>query len=400
MQRGSFQWMKSLNKSIILNKIRTAGSISRAQIAKETKLTPPTVGTIVKELLEQELIKESVLGASQGGRKPKMLELNTTGFYIIGIDVGPSNIQFILSDLSGNVVDNWHKAVHEGIDERAFLSTLEQGVAQLIDQNKSLRLIGIGVAMHGVVDAALGISVFAPNLNLRNISIKEHLETTFDMDVRVENDAKALALGEAWFHDQVPQTSMIAVNVGRGIGAGLVINGKLFNGEHGIAGEIGHMTIDINGKLCSCGNVGCLQTVASGPAIAERAHELVLHGEKTVLTEWVTHEPKPITAELVHRAAETGDTLSQEILFNAGIYIGVALTNLIHVCNPCQIIVGGGVSKAGDFIISPIRQTIRERVISERAQETPVVVSKLGDYGSALGAVALILSELFEPEVK
>ncbi len=161
MQRGSFQWMKSLNKAIILNKIRTSGSISRAQIAKETELTPPTVGTIVKELLDQELIKESELGESQGGRKPTMLVLNTTGFHIIGIDAGPSNILFILSDLSGNVVDKIDRKIGNPINETKFLELLTHGVQQLIEQNSQLKFIGIGVAMHGVVDSEVGLAIFA-----------------------------------------------------------------------------------------------------------------------------------------------------------------------------------------------------------------------------------------------
>ncbi|QGH36499.1 ROK family protein [Gracilibacillus salitolerans] len=396
MQRGSFQWMKSINKSIILNKIRTARSISRAQIAKETQLTPPTVGSIVKELLEQGLIKESQLGVSQGGRKPTMLVLNTKGFHIIGIDVGPSDIRFIISDLSGEIVDEMDQGIAQELHKDSFLNMLTTGVEQLKTKHSSLQFIGIGVAMHGVVDSKQGISIFAPNLNLRNIPIKEHLEATFDMDVKVENDAKSLALGEAWFENQMSNKSMIAVNVGRGIGAGLVIDGKLYSGEHGIAGEIGHMTVDLYGKKCTCGNEGCLQTVASGPAIAERAQELLEQGNASSLS--AHHET--ITAEVVHQVAMEGDSLAQDVLKEAGTYLGIALTNLIHVCNPSIIIIGGGVSKADAFILDPIIDTIRTRTISERAQETPVYLSKLGEYGSSLGAVALILSELFEPVIK
>ncbi|SFM19622.1 ROK family protein (putative glucokinase) [Gracilibacillus orientalis] len=388
--------MKSINKSIILNKIRTEGSISRAQIAKETQLTPPTVGTIVKELLEQGLVKESQLGVSHGGRKPTMLVLNKKGFHIIGIDVGPSDIRFIISDLSGEIVDEMEQEIIQELHKDNFLNMLTTGVEQLITDNSTLQFIGIGVAMHGVVDSEQGISIFAPNLNLRDIPIKNHLEATFDMDVKVENDAKALALGEAWFNNQMSNKSMIAVNVGRGIGAGLVIDGKLYSGEHGIAGEIGHMTLDLHGKPCTCGNNGCLQTVASGPAIGEKALELLEQGRNTSLSGY----NETITAEVVHRAAIKGDPLAQNVLKEAGNYLGIALTNLIHVCNPSTIIIGGGVSKANAFILDPIIETIKTRTISERAQATPVYLSKLGEYGSSLGAVALILSELFVPIVE
>src|SRR5690625_1018607 len=175
MQRGSFQWMKSLNKSIILNKIRTNGPISRAQIAKETELTPPTVGSIVKELLEQQLIKESQLGESQGGRKPTMLILHQEAYHIIGVDVGPVDIQFIISNLTGEITAELKIKINNQLDNQAFLDMLTDGIHQLMNNHSSLRYIGIGVAMHGIVDAETGTSLFAPNLYLRNIPIKEHL---------------------------------------------------------------------------------------------------------------------------------------------------------------------------------------------------------------------------------
>ncbi|RCW64260.1 ROK family protein [Saliterribacillus persicus] len=396
MQRGSFQWMKSLNKSIIINKIRTEGPISRAQIAKDTELTPPTVGSIVKELLEQDLVKESQLGTSQGGRKPTMLILNTKAFYILGIDVGPEDILFILSDLSGEVIDEDTQTITEALKRKSFLALLTNGIDGLIAKHPSKELMGIGVAMHGIVDASEGVAVFAPNLQLRNIPIKQYLEEKYNQNVKVENDAKALALGEAWLKNETPDKNMIAVNIGRGIGAGIVIDGKLYHGEHGIAGEIGHMTIDPNGKRCSCGNDGCLQTIAAGPSIAERANELIRQGQSSLLAEWSLED---LTGEMVHRAAKKGDVLATQVLYEAGQYIGIALTNLIHICNPSKIIIGGGVSKAGDYILEPIREMIQTKVISQEAQQTSVQISELGEYGSAMGAVALILSEMFEPNL-
>ncbi|GAA0299382.1 glucokinase-like ROK family protein [Gracilibacillus halotolerans] len=399
MQRGSFQWMKSLNKSIILNKIRTSGPISRAQIAKETELTPPTVGSIVKELLEQQLIKESQLGESQGGRKPTMLVLHKEAFHIIGVDVGPVDIQYIISNLTGEIIAESKTSIDEQLDNQTFLDMLTDGIRQLMNNHSSLRYIGIGVAMHGIVDAETGVSLFAPNLFLRNIPIKEHLEQHFDMEVKVENDAKAFALGEAWFNEDMSHTSMIAVNIGRGIGAGLVNDGKLFNGANGIAGEIGHMMIERNGRKCSCGNDGCLQTIASGPAIALIAKEKLKSGLESKLHELV-HSTTEITAETVHKAAMMNDKLSKEVFEEVGESLGIAFTNIIHTFNPAQIIIGGGVARAGELLLNPIRKTIASRAISERAKKTPVILSNLDAYGSSYGAVALILSDLFQPSLK
>lgn len=398
MQTGSFHWMKSLNKSIILNKILNDGPISRAQIAKDTKLTPPTVGSIVKELMEQDIVKESVQGTSQGGRKPTMLVINYLGFYIIGVDAGPREIECIITDLSGKITDHHITEITTSISKESFLSTLKNSIDHLLKANHKIqdKIIGIGVAMHGVVDVVEGISLFAPNLHLRDIPIKAELEAAFPYAVKVENDARALALGEVWFGKGKGSASMIAVNIGHGVGAGITINGKLYHGEASIAGEIGHMTVDLNGKQCECGNKGCLQTVISGPAIAERTIEALKKGEKSTLQQIYTDNPDNLTGVAVFQAASNGDIFAQQLLKETGEYIGIGLTNLIHTINPAKIIIGGGVSKSGDYILKSMQQTIKTRALTPQAKKTEVVLSGLGDQATALGAVSLLLVELFE----
>ncbi|WP_112182777.1 MULTISPECIES: ROK family transcriptional regulator [Paraliobacillus] len=390
--------MKSLNKSVILNKIVNDGPISRAQIAKDTKLTPPTVGSIVKELIEQDIVKESVQGTSQGGRKPTMLVINHLGFYIIGVDAGPTEIECILTDLSGRITANNTTEITTPISKESFLVTLKNSIHNLLQMNASIedKIIGIGVAMHGVVDVAEGIALFAPNLDLRDIPIKAELEETFNYTVKVENDARALAIGEVWFGKGKGFASMIAVNIGNGVGAGITINGKLYHGEFSIAGEIGHMTVDLNGKQCECGNRGCLQTVISGPAIAERTTEALKQGEKSTLQSLYEGKLDKITGISVFQAAQQGDSFAQRLLYETGEYIGIGLINLIHTINPSKIIIGGGVSRSGDFILAAIQKTIRARALTPQAKQTEVVLTDLGDQATALGAVALLLVELFE----
>ncbi|HLR71483.1 MAG TPA: ROK family protein, partial [Pseudogracilibacillus sp.] len=275
MQRGSFQMMKSVNKSIVLNKIRINQPISRAQIAKEVKLTPPTVSSIVKELLEEKLVLETDLGVSKGGRKPTLLEINNKHHHVIGIDIGPSNIHCILTDLSGNTIKHFSEETTKSASETDFLHHLIKITDKIISlSNKPDAIIGIGIAMHGVVDVTTGTSLFAPNLNLKNIPIKKTLEDKFQLTVHVENDARAMALGEAWFGKHEHPSSMLVINLSNGVGAGAVVNGKLFHGHNDIAGEVGHMTIDRNGPVCECGNKGCFQTFATGKAIVHQANTL------------------------------------------------------------------------------------------------------------------------------
>ncbi|WP_173915558.1 ROK family transcriptional regulator [Halobacillus sp. Marseille-Q1614] len=392
--KGSFQLMKSLNRTVILNKIRTDGPISRADIAKETKLTPPTVSSIVKELLETELVIESAQGQSKGGRKPTMLVINAKNFYIIGLDVGPTQLKSVLTDLNGTIIQESRSEIIKPSTNEKLLELMKRAIVNLMDVDKE-KIIGIGVGMHGVVDVANGVSLFAPNLQLRDIPIQQTLEEAFGITVRVENDARALVLGELWFGNGSGSENIVAVNLGRGIGAGIIINGELFHGDGSTAGEIGHMTIDIRGAKCSCGNYGCLQTLASGPAIAENAAREIAIGKESLLRDRVGSHLDKIDGKMIYEAALEGDPLSKEVLKEAGIYLGIGLTNLIHTINPTKIIIGGGVSKAGDFLLNSVKETIQSRAITSSAKQTTVLLSKFGEQATALGAISLILSELF-----
>lgn len=389
MRQGTFQWMKSVNRSLILNTIRTDAPISRAQLAKKTKLTPPTVSSIVKELIEQELVKESELGESQGGRKPTMLQINNERFNIIGIDAGPEMIECVLTDLSGEILQRTSTMLAATITNERFLESLKECIYNVLQATPAGRgdVIGIGVAMHGVVDVETGTSLFAPILKLTNIPIKDVLEREFDMQVKVENDARAMALGESWFGDHGKLGSMLAVNIGHGVGAGLVIDGKLYHGASDIAGEVGHMTIDLHGTMCECGNRGCLQTFITGPAIVRRVTK-----EKTDSSIYPN-----ITGERIFEFAERGNKEFSELLQETGRIIGVGLTNLIHIINPEKIVLGGGVTKSEKFILPEIRNTINARALTPQAKATEIAITKLGDDATLKGAVSLLLVDLFEP---
>lgn len=394
---GSFQLMKSINRSLILNIIREKGPISRAEIAKLTKLTPPTVSNLVKELLETGIVIERNLGESNGGRKPTLLTLNSQKFHVIGLDIGSHDLKIILMSITGKMIKKDNYPIPSWITNEQLLSLMIEAINAIkndkaIDEDK---IVGIGVGMHGIVDVEKGISVLAPNLNLKNIPIKEVLEKEFHMIVRVENDARAMSLGELWFGNGAGIEGFVCINVGRGIGAGIIINGKLYHGNHFISGEIGHMVIDIDGPQCTCGNYGCLQTFASGPAIVERAKKELRLGHSSMLSELTDGNLEDVTGEIIHKAAMQGDQLSKSVLAQAGRYLGVGITNLIHTVNPGRIIIGGGVSTAGDFVLDSVLETISHRALTQQAKQTEIMISKFGADATVMGAVALILAELF-----
>ncbi|MEK5038234.1 ROK family transcriptional regulator [Sporosarcina sp. FSL K6-3457] len=390
MRQGTFQWMKSVNKSIILNKIRTDAPISRAQIAKETKLTPPTVSSNVKELIEQGIVIESKQGESKGGRKPTMLLINQKVFYVIGVDAGPEKIDCILVDLAGSVIQRSSSMLTTPITNDQYLEILKKCIHDCMQSTPTImdNMIGIGVAMHGVVEVETGTSLFAPILGLTNIPIKEELEKEFMLNVKVENDARAMALGESWFGDQGEVDSMLAVNIGHGVGAGLVIDGKLYHGAQDIAGEVGHMTIDLHGEICECGNRGCLQTFITGPAIVRRAKEYLLPPNAEV---------QQMTGAQVYELAMSGHEEYITLFKETGEIIGIGLTNLIHIINPQKIVLGGGVTKSGSLILPEIVKTIEKRALTPQAKQTQIGITTLGDDATLLGAVSLLLVDVFEP---
>jgi glucokinase-like ROK family protein len=396
---GSFQLMKSLNRSLILNIIRTSGAISRSEIAKQTGLTPPTVTNIVSELLSEELVLESRPGSSNGGRKPILLTINSDSRYIIGVDVGVKKVRLALTNLNANVLQrkllpmpNTHTLTKE-----RFLDFLQQAIDTFLTENltQKKKIIGIGVAMHGIVDHEQGVAIHAPTLKLEHVFVKKVLEQAFNLPVRVENDAKALALGENWFGAGRGVDHFVCLNVGEGIGGGIILNDHLFHGNNSLAGEIGHTRIDINGPKCSCGNNGCFQTLASGQAVKERALSYIKEGKKTSLVAEAGENLKALDGQLIFKCAEEGDEIAQQVLKETGTFLGFGLLNIIHFLNPSMVIIGGGVSKSGKWILEPAKGVIQSHALSDEAGKTTIVVSELGDEGSLIGACTLVLSELF-----
>ncbi|WP_245712415.1 ROK family transcriptional regulator [Anaerobacillus alkalilacustris] len=395
---GSFKLMKSMNRSVILHLIRKHKQISRAEIAKKAHLTPPTVTNIVNELLEVGLVKESKVGESKGGRKPILLSMNSKSFYVVGLDIGGQKIRGVLTDLNAEVEESVSINFQKGLSKEDLLSNIKNVITSLIANSKveKTKLLGIGIGMHGMVDHHQGVALFAPNLQLTNIPLKKELEEEFDLPVYVENDARAFALGEAWFGNGYGFENLVCINVGIGIGAGIVMNGQLYHGKNNIAGEIGHTIVDINGTKCTCGNYGCLETVASGRALVEKAKEELSNGKSSLLQDVVNKDE--ITGELIFQYAQKGDIVAKDILVQTGKSLGVGILNLVNFINPERVIIGGGVSKAGSYILDPIQSLIASRALTEDARKTEIVPSKLGNYATSIGAVTLVLFDLFSAD--
>ncbi|MFD0049709.1 ROK family transcriptional regulator [Actinomycetes bacterium NPDC127524] len=396
---GSFEGMKLLNQSIVLNVIRLREPISRAEIAKITKLTPPTVGSLVNELIDQNLItEEQSISSKAGGRRPIMLRINYSAHFIIGVYAAAEVISVILTTMNGSVIFEYRKEINKLPSKDQFMHMVKECIQHVLDETSAQRdlIIGIGFAMHGLVDPEQGLAIFSPHLHLENIPIKELLEKEFSLPVMVENDVRALAYAESWFGEGKGVSDFVCLSVGRGIGSGIFINNDIYKSSYNTAGEIGHTIVDINGPRCQCGNNGCLEAYASELAIIKKAEKESNPGSDTILREWKKNSE--ITVKMIFKAAQDGDQLALSILEESGRSLGLATANLINILKPSKIILEGSVFEEGNFILSPLKDMIGKYSFSSSNEEIPVVCSKLGKKGMVLGAVTIILRKLFAAE--
>ncbi|MGB9592581.1 MAG: ROK family transcriptional regulator [Anaerolineae bacterium] len=392
-----FGRMREMNRSLILNVIRQEGSVSRAAIARRTRLSRSTVSSIVSELLEANLVHEVGRGRSSGGRRPILINLNYNAGYVVGVDLGATHIIVLIANLNGDVVARREADFSVAVGPDVGLTQIAATVRQcLADAGiPTQRVLGLGMGVPGPVEYAQGRVVAPPIMpGWHGVALRDRLAGELGVPVYVDNDANLGALSEHCHGAGRGYSNLAYIKVGTGIGCGLILGGQLYRGEVGSAGEIGHVTIDENGPPCKCGSYGCLESMAGGPAIALRAQQAIRAGQATSLA--AIQPPESITARDVALAAQKGDKLAQQLFAEAGRHIGVALAGLANLLNPGLIIIGGGVAQAGRLLLDPIRKTLEQRALQPVAQSTRVVQSVVGRDASALGAVDLALQEVFQ----
>jgi glucokinase len=256
------------------------------------------------------------------------------------------------------------------------------------------QLDSISIAAAGVINLDQGIITVSPNLpGWHNVPLRDIMNEKYKINTFLVNDANAAALGEHRFGAGKGVNNLIYLTVSTGIGGGIIINGKLYSGSCGIAGEIGHMSIDINGPRCNCGNIGCLEVLASGTAVAKEAIRRVSHGEESSLTRIVEGKLENITAKEVALAAQEGDSLASEVISRAATFLGIGMVNLVNIFNPEMIIVGGGMAKMGDLLLNPARRIVKERAFPLAAQAVRIVPAQLGDNAGVLGAATFAFQQ-------
>jgi glucokinase len=313
---------------------------------------------------------------------------------VVGVDLGGTQIRAALADDEGNILRRTRclTLAAEGVEP--VIGRIKGAIYEVMGDTDQGQVQGIGIVAPGPSDPRRGVIREAPNLpGWVNIPLKALMAEEFDPPVVVGNDANLAALAEQRFGAGRGVADLIYITVSTGIGGGVITDNRLLLGAQGLAGEIGHQTVEARGPRCKCGNVGCLEALAAGPAIARYARELIQSGVETTIADRVGGDLDKISAKVVNQAAQAGDPVAIDVFRRAGFYIGVGIVNLLHLFNPSLIIIGGGVAKAGAILFEPIRATVRQRAMAEYYwNETPIVPAALGDDVGLLGAVALVLS--------
>ena len=316
--------------------------------------------------------------------------------YIIGVDLGGTNI--VVGAMSAD--GKHHYAVRsiptsaelgaEGVADR-IVGLIEGVILDTIAQTKAQRrdFIGVGIGAPGPLDREKGIVIVAPNLGWRMFPLRDRIGERLNLPATLDNDANCATVGEWWQGAAKGATNVIGMTIGTGIGGGLILDGKLFHGSSDVAGEIGHTTIDLNGRHCKCGNYGCLEAYASGPAIATRAREVLVREETaSLLPSLVDGRLEAITAEIVYRAAQKGDAVASEIVRDTARYLGAGIANLLNILNADVVVVAGGVTQAGDALFVPLRAEVRRRAFRPAVDATQIVAGTLPGTAGVVGAVA------------
>jgi predicted NBD/HSP70 family sugar kinase len=375
--------IRDINKQIVLNYVRARSPISRAEIARETSLQRSTVSAIVDELQAEELIEETGTGDSTGGRKPTLLKLRTGKPVAIGVDVTPSVTTIVLADLAGNLLE-----AHEfptSSDIRYMNKQILTKVKELVDRYPDAGL-EVGMSIPGIADQTSGEILYVPYFQWSNWDIGRQITEQTGASVVIENDANAVALAELWFgNDEIKRMrNFIMVFVAEGIGTGIIIDGQVYRGENGAAGEFGHMFVGEDAPVdCSCGRRDCWEAHASEKALLQRY--LSSHGNGGGGSMSIEH---------LIGLAMNGEQRAIEQLKLNGKYLGIGISNLLIGFSPQAIVISGSITKAWDLIKDEI-QAAGQRSIRQEVKRTEIIPSSLGERPSTLGSISLVLARKF-----
>ncbi len=369
------------------------GESTLAELTKELRISIPTITKLVQELVEENIVTDLGKVETPGGRRPNVFGLTNTTIYFAGINVGRDRMTFVITDLQNNIIQEVVDDTFELSDRSQCLDKICDNIEHFINNcgiDKS-HILGVGVCIVGRVNTHQGRSY--KYFTSVEESLRDIIERRIGIRVLVENDTRSRCYAEYTCGRSKDESNVLYLHLGLGVAIGIVVNGKLFYGKNGFAGEFGHIPFFNNEKICFCGKKGCLETEVSGIAIEEKMSELVKNGANTIL------RPKYERQETIHindiiAAARNDDNLSIELIEEAGEKIGKAVAILINIFNPETVIVGGNLAAAGDYIMLPLKSATNKYSLNLVYKDTKFRLSKMSENAPAWGVAMLIRNQI------
>ncbi len=383
----------------VLNLIRMHGLLSRAQISEYTETSLTKIAYIADQLDQKELV-EKIKGISSGGRSPKLLQVRDNLCFALGIEIGTQHLRTVIINANGKILGN--AKIYEPLQEKRTISIQAlQELAHQALQAANLSwgdITGVGIGITGFVDENSGVCLFLANVSeWQNLPVVQKLQEVAGVqDVFLTDSVRGMALVESRYGLCREFSNFIVIDVGVGLGAGIVIDKKVLTGSRGVVGEFGHMYIGGTNEICVCGNYGCLESIASGWAIVRRAKEAIERGVVTSMHDYIAPERSIQISDIIH-VAKNGDKFALNLLEETANYLSLGLSMLINLLNPQMIVVTGGLAKgAGDLLMNPLRSGVRAKTLPWLQQDIHIRLSELGEYSAARGAATLAMDKTFE----
>ena len=381
---GSFQLMKKINTGLVFDTIRLKGPISRAEISKIIKVTPATVTNITAELIRKNIIIESELGKSSGGRKPILLKINAEDHFLIGVQLGSYEIKAALIDIEAKIIDTKNEKIFESETTKDISDKIINTIKSIISRNKiaKQKIVGIGVGAHGIVSFKCGEILYSPELGWNNFKLRELLEREFDVPVYIDMDVRTIALSESWYGNGKEVSSFICVNIDFGVEIAVTVNKQQIRGTSDFFGEFGHTKILAGGPKCSCGRYGCLETLSSESAVVKYAVKNGYAGDTDILS--------------INKASQDGNRVVNNAIKKAGKYLGIGISNLINIFNPGLILVGGSLISINDCYFNSMYNSAKENSIKQLFDSSEIKRTSTGKNAVIIGAGILVMDNLFD----
>ncbi len=391
--------LKKMNRKIVLSVIQESEKLSRVEIKNNLQKDGKTVTNITDGLLQDGFIISDGYSSYTGGRRRELLTLNPDYGYVIGIHLGVNYLRGIIVDFNNKVLLTEKIPISPTESKSSLILRIRKTLDFLIKRKNipTDKLLGIGFVANGFYDRSTGEWINAVNnLNWKNVPIKKILSEQYDVPIYLEDSSRAMALGEKSFGKARNKKNYIYLDLGLGIGCGIIINDRLFRGASNIGGEFGHTIVVPNGELCSCGNRGCLETVSSGWALIKKIKEKITSGVKTQITDLCDGDLDKLDTDMIFQAFQNGDKLATEELELSTDYLSIAIVNLINLFNPESVVFGGHFATLGDLYLTTLKNKIQKYSSPISTNNINKTTSSIGDDAAVLGATTLVRSPYFQ----